>query len=460
MNGFTCTAGNEGVPSVYKRKDENNIARACLHPLRADLTFQNLGAVQGMIAVDQVANLGNSKNMYVHGGESTDGGAGLAGFLSEVLIELSADGEYSAQASSVGNQDDGTTPIPPTPLSSLVQLSSAGTGGVVLTGFDDAYMADSLYHSHLDSASEGQTIDKDAIASAATLVARSAIAGAYQNGNNEIDAETASAYAMEALPDAVSSSSEEFASLYDCLFADGNCQTFVITGSVEANNDGIRTGSNLGLGVPLETPPNFYTSIYYKDSGQAFVKASGKYYGSMIEGEKDPDGEVVKNYGDDASDTVLVRPSLLEMSIFGLLNNYLGQGAVTASEDGTSPTLASCSSVNDCAPVSYCSASPLSATCAAGQCVCGSRSHYHLALDEAITATPNDIVGMFSVDESEQYSAMYTEPYWSSSVGCRVYSDAGKDPGIWTASVGFLFSLGCAWFVRRLKAEMVKEKVY
>ncbi|EJK77240.1 hypothetical protein THAOC_00937 [Thalassiosira oceanica] len=452
-------AGNEGVPSVYKRKDEG-IARACLHPLRADLTFQNLGAVQGMIAVDQVANLGNSKNMYVHSGESTDGGAGLAGFLSEVLIELSADGDYSAQAASVGNQDDGTTPIPPTPLSSLVQLSSSSTGGVVLTGFDDAFMADSRYHSHLDSASKGQTIDKDAIASAATLVARSAIAGAYQNGDNEIDAETASAYALEALPDAVSSSSGAFSSLYDCLFVDGNCQTFVNAGSVEANNDGVRTGTNLGLGLPLETPPSYYTSIYYSESGQAFVKASGRYYGSMIEGEEDPDGEVVKNYGDDASDAVLVRPSLLEMSIFGLLNNYLGQGAVTASEDGTSPTLASCSSVNDCASVSYCSATSLSATCASGQCVCGSRSHYHLALDEALSATANDIVGMFSVDENEQHSAMYTEPYWSSSVGCRLYNDAGKDPGIWTASVGFLFSLGCALFVRRLKAEMVKEKVY
>ena len=52
----------------------------------------------------------------------------------------------------------------------------------MLTGYDDAFVADSLYHSHLGSASSGyQTIDKDAIAVAANLnlIARTAIAAAY-----------------------------------------------------------------------------------------------------------------------------------------------------------------------------------------------------------------------------------------------------------------------------------------
>ena len=53
-----------------------------MHPLRADLTFQNLGQVRSMIAVDQVSNLGGSgyKNMYMQGGEATDGGGGFAAF--------------------------------------------------------------------------------------------------------------------------------------------------------------------------------------------------------------------------------------------------------------------------------------------------------------------------------------------------------------------------------------------
>lgn len=471
VEGFECTNGNEGVASVYKKRDDTTTTRACLHPLRADLTFQNLGQVRGMIAVDQVGNLGGSgyKNMYVQGGEATDGGDGFAAFLSNTMIELSGNddnGGYVAQASSVENQDDGTSPLPPTPLSSLVQLSSSAVGGVALTGYDDAFVANSLYHSHLDSTSNFTTIDKDAIASAATLVARSAIAAAYQNANDEVDYATAAAYALELLPNAVESSSETFADLYKCLFEDGNCETFLTYGAVERLNDAKRTGSDLGMGVPLGTPPSYYTSIYDSSNGQAFVHASGKYYGSMVGGKTGEDGEVIKNYGEDENDAFFARPALLEMSIFGLLNDYLGRGAFAAGDDGSdaTPTLATCKNSNDCSSVSYCNSesSALAVpTCSGGSCVCGSRSHYHPALDEALSAATNLGTGRFVIDDNDEgISALYTEPYWSSYVGVRIYNDAGNTPGVYASVIGAAFALVCIVFGWRLKKTMVKEKVY
>jgi len=472
VGGFQCSDGDGGVPSVYKRKDEAGTSRACLHPIRSDLTFQNLGEVRGMISVDQVGNLGGSKNLYVQGGDATDGNAGFAGFLAELMVELSAndEGGYAAQASSMEADEDGVVPLPPTPLSSLVQLSGSSVGGAVLTGYDDAFVANSLYHSHLDSTGKFQSIDKDAIASAATLLARSAVAAAYQNANAEVDAATAAEYALGILPNAVSSTSETFETLYNCLFVDGNCETFLTHGTVERTNDALRTNSDLGMGVPLGAPPSYYTSIYDSSNGQAFVRASGRYYGSLIAGEKGKDGEVIPKYGEDENDAFLVRPTLLEMSIFGLLNDYLGRGSfVTEGEgegDGSSdnPELKTCKSNGDCSSVSYCSSESSSAlvpTCAGGSCICGSRSHYHLALDEALSAAPNLGTGRFEVqDDDEGISALYTEPYWSSYVGVRVYNDAGHGPGVYASSIGAVFALGCLTFVWRLKKMMVKEKVY
>ena len=49
-----------------------------------------------------------------------------------------------------------------------------------MTGYDDTFVAGLLYHSHLDLSSPGiQATDKDAITSAATLLARTAVASAY-----------------------------------------------------------------------------------------------------------------------------------------------------------------------------------------------------------------------------------------------------------------------------------------
>jgi nicastrin len=402
VGGFACDGGDEGVASVYKRKDEETTARACVKPMRADLTFQNLGAVRGMIAVDQVGNLGGGKNFYVQGGEST---GEFAGFMAQVMVELFTE-DYTVQASSVAQnaQEDGSYPLPPTPLISLMKVSDS-YGGVVLTGYDDAFVADSHYHSHLDSTAKVQSIDPDALASAATGLARTAVAAAYQN--EEVDAETAAAYAKNLIPNAVSSSSETFKTLYNCLFEDGNCEALLKFGSVEVNNDAVRTGYNSGMGQPLGTPPNYYVSIYNLENGQAAVRSSGKLYGSLDAGS-DSD---VKAYGQDTGDTFLLRGSLLEMGVFGMLNNFLGKGSF--SNESSEPELTKCQSTTDCSSVSYCSTDSSSlnvATCAGGQCVCGSRSHYHPALDEALAPADNKYPNYFEIQEGDAgISALYTE---------------------------------------------------
>lgn len=464
IGGFECSTGNEGTPSVMKRKDETSTVRACLNPLRADLTFQNLGDIRGMIAVDQVGNLGGEKYLYVQGGNNAQNG--FDAFLSEAMIELSANGEYTVQASSASNNnDDGTASLPPSPVSSLEMLSESGAGGVVLTGYDDAFVENSLYHSHLDSVSKSQSIDKDAIAASATLLARSAVAAAYQSAENDVDAATAAAYALDLLPNAISSSSDIFENLYNCLFYDGNCETFVNYASVESANDAIRTGINLGIGQPLEKPPNYYVSVYNHENGQAFVAASGFKYGAMDPSAEDKD-DYVKDYGDNNDDTFLLRPSLLEMSINGLLNDFLGRGSFADSNDGSVPELVGCSSSKDCSSVSYCASSDSNelaaiSTCAGGKCICGSRAHYHPALDEAISPAVNKAPSWFIIDENDQgVSAMITEPNWSSFVGVRAYNDAGRGVGINASISGAIFTSICLAVVYRLKKRLVKEKVY
>jgi nicastrin len=411
-----------------------------------------------MIAVDQVGNLGEGKNLYVQGGGTT---SDFGGFMAQVMEELSTE-NYAVQASSVSQnaQDDGSYPLPPTPLSSLVKMSEAASGGVVLTGYDDAFVANSHYHSHLDSTSKFQSIDKDAIAAAATILARTAVAAAYQNEGNEVDAETAAAYAKDLISNEVSSSSDTFQKLYNCLFEDGNCQAFLDYGSVESKNDAARTGFDMGMGQPLSTPPNFYVGIYNFENGQAGVRSSGKFYGSL---DASDDSEV-KAYGNDGHDAFLLRPSLLEMSAFGILNDFLGRGTFTDGQENTDSMLAKCSSTVDCSSVSYCSTETSSLavpTCAGGKCICGSRSHYHPALDEALAPAKNKYPNYFEIEgEDAGISAIYTEPFWDSGVGVRIYNDAGKSPGVWASCMGTVAALVSFAVGYRLKKKLVKEKVY
>ena len=55
------------MASVHVMRDEGGAARTCLHPSRADLTFQNVGVICDMNAVDRVENLGGGKDLYMPG---------------------------------------------------------------------------------------------------------------------------------------------------------------------------------------------------------------------------------------------------------------------------------------------------------------------------------------------------------------------------------------------------------
>lgn len=92
--------------------------------------------------------------------------------------------------------------------------------------------------------------------------------------------------------------------------------------------------------------------------------------------------------------------------------------------------------------------------------MCGSRSHYHPALDEALSVAANAPTSRFEIlDDDQGVSAMYTEPYWSSYVGVRIYNDAGNNLGMYASSIGAIFALACLVFVWRVEKTMVKQQV-
>ena len=68
MTGPRAMGGNEGVASVHVMRDKGGAARTCLRPMRAELRFQNLGMISGVIVVDGVENLGGGKDLYMQRG--------------------------------------------------------------------------------------------------------------------------------------------------------------------------------------------------------------------------------------------------------------------------------------------------------------------------------------------------------------------------------------------------------
>ena len=116
---------------------------------------------------------------------------------------------------------------------------------------------------------------------------------------------------------------------------------------------------------------------------------------------------------------------------------------------------------DDCSSVSYCASDGDSSVCTAKKvCVCA-RSHYHLALDEALEAAPNNLTGYFLVSENDEgISAIYTEPNWSNDVGVRVYRNAGRGAGFAVLGLGIVMVTLCAGAAAFLQRRMKKEKLY
>jgi len=437
--GFECDESMT-VPSVAKKQDSSS---ACLYPLRPSLEFQNLGEISGMIAVDQVGALTTDQTLYVH----NDGDDGSMGAFMSKILQASSTDEFSVSASSV--EEDDEYPYPPTPLASLVQLSEGAVGGAVLAGYDDSYADKALYHSHLDS-NEYRSINLDSVAAAATLLARSALAAAYDDGSMDDDSlDAAVEYATDLIPE-LSAEDETFVELSECLFTHGNCDMLKNYAAAEQQRNKDETGVDLGYQTPLGSPPNYYVSVYDINNGQPFVEVGDSWYGAYT-------GE---DYGKNDNDFFSMRPTVLESSIRGMLDDFIGRGSVS-NGNGDDDLISCKKSSSACSSVSYCLQDGDRAVCSGSNvCVC-SRAHYHIALDEALEAAPMNATGRFLVsDDDEGVSAMYTEPYWSATVGVRVYRHGGDRAGKIALFSGLTVAAACFVVVLQLKKKMKKEKLY
>jgi hypothetical protein len=192
-------------------------------------------------------------------------------------------------------------------------------------------------------------------------------------------------------------------------------------------------------------PPNYYVSVYGIDYGQPFVRVGDNAYGAY-------NGE---DYGKSNSDAFGMQPRMLEQAIRNMLHDYLGRNS------GSYASPQSCKKRSDCSGVSYCSASGDMATCSGSKvCVC-QRAYFHIALDEAITPAVNNYTGYFTNRISDKgVSPMWTEPYWDSDTGVKMYRVSKTNPGFVTIAAGAIVLGACFFLAVIVKVGMKKEKVY
>lgn len=433
ITSFTCNSNP--VPAVAKNQTAE---QACLDPLRPSLEFTKVlgssGTITGMLSVDQVGVLTKSQNLYVQ-----SDGSNFGGFLSAVLQGVAANG-YTISQVAVDADDDhfngNDVTIPPTPLTTLLSLTSGAKGGAVLTGYSETFAGE--YGSHRDSVWY-QDIDLDAIATAATVLARAAVAAASDDGS--LDSDVATEYALQVIPDALSAQDADLLALAECLYKDGNCPLLLQYADVEAATETGKTGLHIVVGTPLGTPPNYYTSVFGGGQGQPFVSVNKNIYGSYVGDE----------YGQHDSDAFAVQASLLEHAVRGLLNDYLGRPA--------SASLKSCKKTSDCGKVDYCPNQE--AICTGGHnCVCR-QANLHLALDEALTAAPGNYTSHFLISSSDEgVSALYTEPFWDGGVGIKVYRNSNTTGSVAAMVVGSLVVVVSVVATLLVKRTLVKEKLY
>ena len=432
--GFSC---DDDLTVNSVAKDPNSVM-ACLYPMRPSLEFQKLGQIAGMLAVDQVGVPTAQQNLYVH-----QDGSNFGQFLSAVVQASVSNGYTVAEDQPNADDDhfdDGDITLPPSPLTSLLSVTEGGTGGAVLAGYGSTFNPNSYYWSHLDTAFL-QTMDLDAIATSATLLARAAVAVAYDD--DSYDSDTSAAYATNLIPE-LSADDEVLAELADCLFVNHRCKFLQDYARVETASDEQHTGIEMGSPIVSATvPPNYRVNVFDWPYGQPIVQIGKEWFGAYNK----------QDYGKKNTDAFALRPNLLETAIKSLLNDFLGRGS--GQSDYTS-----CKSTKDCSKVDYCGEGD-TAVCTGGkQCVC-SRSHYHQALDEAVEAAANNYTNRFvPKGDDEEISALYTEPLWSPDVGVRVFrKGAGRDGGI-VLAFGIVLAVLSALSTLVVKRQMKKQKLY
>jgi nicastrin len=436
--GFRCYSGKVNSVSHDEKSD-----LACLNPLRPSLKFSDLGSIAGMLAVDQVGIPLSDGVLYVH----NDGSGGMGTFMANVL-KTQGTQYYNVASSAAGensNQENGF-PMPPTPLQSLQSLTGGAIGGAVLSGYDYVFAKRPPYQSQLNSVLN-KKMNYKSIAASATLLARTALAAAYDAG--DYDYQEAADYAYKMIPE-LSYNNDVLVELGDCLFTNGNCKMLYKYANMEALNERDYTGFGIGTGISLGTPPSYYVSIYNMYYGQPFVQVNGKVYGGY-NGDK---------YGKKKSDAIGMQPRMLEQALRNMLHDFLGRGSVV-DENGGRLQKQSCKKRSDCSSVQYCNADGDFATCSGqNECVC-SRGYFHIAKDEAIEPALNNATGFFVPSVSDAgISPLYTEPYWDSSVGVKVYRDTDTTPGFVTLGAGFATVILCFFVTVIVKVSMKKAKVY
>eukprot|EP00529_Nitzschia_sp_RCC80_P018365 CAMPEP_0113486902 /NCGR_PEP_ID=MMETSP0014_2-20120614/25235_1 /TAXON_ID=2857 /ORGANISM="Nitzschia sp." /LENGTH=808 /DNA_ID=CAMNT_0000380587 /DNA_START=130 /DNA_END=2556 /DNA_ORIENTATION=+ /assembly_acc=CAM_ASM_000159 len=420
-------------------KDENSDL-ACLSPMRPSLKFKDLGGIAATVAVDQVGLPAGDGNLMVH----NSGQGGLGTFLASVMKYTGTD-SFTATDSAAGNNAN-EYPYPPTAVTALMSITGGGADGAVLTGYDYAFVKRPPYQSHLNW-QQNREMNLKSIASAATILARTALAAAYDDGS--YDYQTAATYANNQIS-ALSADNEMLLALSDCLLVDGNCKLLNKYASMDASNERARTGFEIGVGQSLGQPPNYYVGVYNTNYGQPWVKVGSDFYGAY-NGDK---------YGKNSRDAIGMQPKMLQQAIRNMLTSFLGRGSMVDA-DGNKANAASCSSSADCSDISYCASSGDSAVCSAeNKCVCN-RAYYHIALDEAIDAAPNNVTGFFDFDKNDAgLSPVWTEPFWSSNVGVNMYHYSTSNPGFIVLAVGVVVAAISFFTAILVKVGMKKQKLF
>ncbi|KAG7353544.1 Nicastrin family protein [Nitzschia inconspicua] len=432
---FGC---GEGLRVRSVAKDDTS-DMACLYPMQPSMRFKDLNEIAAFLTVDQVGIPVGDGNLFVH--NSGEGGMGT--FLANVM-KYSGTSYFKATASAAGNNAN-EYPYPPTPLSSVLSVTGGNVGGAVLSGYDYAFNKRPPYQSHLNWI-QNQDMNLKSIASAATILARTALAGAYDNGS--YDYETASSYAKNLILE-LSIDNEVLLELANCLFVDGKCNMLNKFASMDAANERAKTNFDIGVGSSLGKPPNYYVGVYNTANGQPFVRVGGEVYGAYQGND----------YGNNKNDAIGMQPKMLQQAIRNMLDTFLGKGSMVNAE-GSEVSARACSTASDCSNVQYCSTDADSATCSANKvCVC-KRGFYHVALDEAINAAPNNSTGYFEMSSSDAgASPLWTEPYWN-NVGVKMYRYSSSNPGVFVLLGGAIFLGACFFVVVLLKVAMKKQKLY
>ena len=452
---FECDEGAEIEPGPTSYEPG---VGSCASPPRTSLAFKDafLGTISDMLSLDQVGYLATSGVFRTHGYNGADPTGVESCGIAEIIEQTAAEGFVTTPSSVPPGY------LPPTPLSSLVALSSSRSSlcGVALTGYDSSFSSP-LYRSHLDAGTS--TVDLATVCAAATIAARAAVAAA-RGGSDGVGADVL--WASEKIKD-VDPDDPFVQALAKCFLEDGDCDIVRTSVEEEAYRQVSRVGYSPGSYRGFGKPPNYYVGVYDMYNSQPYLVSDGRVYGALSNATLF-NVEPLQHF-------MQLRPSALELSLASLLDSFLGSAFVSSDPDGvtalgggggTSATNCTSSNPNVCQNVT-CSTAYSFPTCAQGKCTCKA-SHMHVALDAGLRpANGSAPAGFFEVVGGEvgdggggaTTTPIWTEPNWR-DVGVVIFSDGARWKGAagmealgWTAFLGMGVA---AYYATRI---MKKEKI-